>query len=46
VSSQYGVGGLPTTILIDRRGRVVGGALGGLGERRRQALIHSLLEQR
>ena len=48
VSSRYAVTGLPTTTLIDRRGRIVGGAVGprdwasagGL------ALISALLEQR
>jgi peroxiredoxin len=47
VFASYGASGLPTTILIDRRGRVIGGALGprdwasdaGL------ALIRTLLEE-
>ena len=48
VSSQYGVGGLPTTILIDGRGRVVGAALGprDWASAAGRALIRSLLEQR
>jgi len=48
VSSQYGVRGLPTTHLIDRRGRVVGGAVGprDWASRQGHALIRSVLERR
>jgi peroxiredoxin len=47
VSSRYGVGGLPTTILVDRRGRIVGGAIGprDWASPAGRALIRSLLEQ-
>jgi peroxiredoxin len=46
VSSRYGVGGLPTTILVDRRGRVVGAAIGprDWASPAGRALIRSLLE--
>ena len=47
VSSRYGVQGLPTTILIDRRGRVVGRAVGprDWASPAGRALVRSLLEQ-
>ena len=46
VWSRYGVGGLPTTILVDRRGRIVGGAIGprDWASPAGRALIRSLLE--
>jgi len=48
VASRYGVRGLPTTILIDRRGRVVGEALGprDWATAAGRALIRSLVERR
>jgi cytochrome c biogenesis protein CcmG/thiol:disulfide interchange protein DsbE len=51
VSSRYGVRGLlglPTTMLVDRRGRIVGAAIGprDWGSPTGQALILSLLEQK
>jgi len=47
VFSRYGVRGLPTTILIDRQGRVVGAAVGprDWASPAGRALIRSLLEQ-
>jgi len=48
VSSRYGVRGLPTTWLVDRRGRLVGGAVGprNWAGPAAQAVIRPLLEQR
>jgi len=48
VASRYGVRGLPTTILIDRQGRVVGEALGprDWATAAGRALIRSLVERR
>lgn len=48
VASRYGVGGLPTTWLIDRRGRVVGGAVGprDWASPAGRAVIQPLLDQR
>jgi len=46
VTPRYGVVGLPTTILVDRRGRIVGGAVGprDWASPAGRALIRSLLE--
>jgi len=47
VFSSYGAPGLPTTILIDRQGRVIGGALGprDWASDAGRALMRTLLEQ-
>jgi thiol-disulfide isomerase/thioredoxin len=47
VFSSYGAPGLPTTILIDRKGRVIGGALGprDWASNAGRALMRTLLEQ-
>jgi len=48
VSNRYSVRGLPTTILIDRRGRMVGAAVGARdwASPEAKALIRSLLDQK